>query len=94
MDQEAAEWRTAVVVWWKPGGGDLEGSQVLLGIKGMFGSLLPFFGTLGADAGGPGSWNGPKTWSAFCLVAHNRFRCLWEPTLAHLFGCLQTEIAA
>jgi hypothetical protein len=55
MDQEAAEWRTAVVVWWKPGGGDLEGSQVLLGIKGMFGSLLPFFGTLGADAGGPGS---------------------------------------
>jgi hypothetical protein len=62
--------------------------------RGAFGSLQPFLGFLGADAGGPGSHHvmQKSTWS-FCLVAYDTLFCTWEETLPVVFGCSQWTIS-
>jgi hypothetical protein len=58
--------------------------------KGTIGSLHLFFGSLGAGAGGLGSYHAmQKPLLAFRLVAYDTLFRTREETLPAVFGCLQ-----
>jgi hypothetical protein len=61
---------------------------------GVIGCSHQYFGPQGQARGARIASSEPKTARAFCLVVHKGFSCLCVPTLAHLFGCLQTNFVA